>query len=835
MVGLNKFNKLSCALYLKYPCILAGLFSFNVLADCTNQGGVISTPTTTACTVSGDGSIVTVDSTANNNIYFDGKDEQLIVNSGGKVEFADGSGGAVRVRSLSNTTWQLTNNGTISNPEKTASSSAIIIANELGTASNISATINNNGTIYSEAASGITVLDNSGNIIVNNNESGIITSGKDATAGIRLWGNSSSNATADINNKGVISVNGANAVAISSMAGNVTSIRNSGTISTTGINAILTGGADDSLILESTSVIQGIVDLGSGNDSLVLAGASGTGTLSDMSTYKNIENLTKDEDSTWIVKGASNAFTGGTTVKAGNLFLGDDNSKLTSNVTIQQGGTFGGYGSVKGDVTNSGTLVLASAAKGFEGGAMSNFTINGNYTGNNGNLVMNMALNDDTTSTGSKLIITGDTKPGTTAVTVNNVGGNGGQTVEGIEVIDVGGASDGTFTQNGRIVAGAYDYYLVKGSTSAPTDGNWYLTSKLSETPTPDPEPTPDPDPTPNPDPTPDPTPAPAPAPDAPPVRPEAGSYLGNQSAAKDMFMSTMHDRMGEQNLTQSLASDDVMPSTWMRVSGSRTEGHAAGSIDQSTDTSMFQLGNDITTWSSSGSDRGHVGFMFGYGYAKTDSYSANSKAGNRNSTGKAKGYNVGLYGTWYADAKSMNGLYIDSSLQYSWFNNETQGEQLATEKYDSDLWQLSLETGYALQVIDNADKSLFLEPQAQVIYSTMKTDDFHEQNGTLIHDADSDGYTTRLGTRMFGRTLKDTTAVEPFIEVNWWHDTAANSIKLDADKVYSDTPASYYEVKGGVEGKINNNFHSWANVGYQTGENDYSQVTGMVGVKYVW
>ncbi|WP_336220571.1 autotransporter outer membrane beta-barrel domain-containing protein [Citrobacter amalonaticus] len=835
MVRNNKFNQLSYALYLKYPCILAGLLSFNAFADCTDQGGVISEPTSMSCTVSGDGSTVTVDSVDTNYIRFNGKDEQLLVNSGGKIDVNDSTNPAVLFRNLSETTWQLTNNGTISNSGKSATAHTILFDSGNSSLLHVTATINNNGTIYSEQTEGIYIRNNTGKVNINNNESGIITTGENGSRGIYLTANA--DAVAEINNKGSISVKGDNAIAIDSSDYYSTSIRNSGTISTTGVTAIKTGGEDDQLILESTSVIQGAVDLGAGKDSLVLAGASGTGTLPDMSTYKNIENLTKDEGSTWIVKGASNEFTGGTTVKAGNLFLGDDNSKLTSNVTIEQSGTFGGYGSVKGDVTNSGTLVLASAAKGFEGGAMSNFTINGNYTGNNGNLVMNMALNDDTTSTGSKLIITGDTKPGTTAVTVNNVGGNGGQTVEGIEVIDVGGASDGTFTQNGRIIAGAYDYYLVKGSTSAPTDGNWYLTSKPSETPAPDPEPTPDPDPTPDPTPAPapTPTPTPTPAPDAPPVRPEAGSYLGNQTAAKDMFMSTMHDRMGEQNLTQSLASDDVMPSTWMRVSGSRTEGRAAGSIDQSTDTSMFQLGNDITTWSSSGSDRGHVGFMFGYGYAKTDSHSADSKAGTRNSTGKAKGYNVGLYGTWYADAKSMKGLYIDSSLQYSWFDNETQGEQLATEKYDSDLWQVSLETGYAFQVIDNADKSLFLEPQAQVIYSSMNTDDFHEQNGTWIHDADSDGYTTRLGMRMFGRTLKDTTAVEPFIEMNWWHDTAANSLKLDADKVYSDTPASYYEVKGGVEGKINNNFHFWANVGYQTGEDDYSQVSGMVGVKYIW
>ncbi|MCK1970351.1 autotransporter outer membrane beta-barrel domain-containing protein [Franconibacter sp. IITDAS19] len=611
-------------------------------------------------------------------------------------------------------------------------------------------------------------------------------------------------------------------------------------------NVYLTGtGAID----QAVNIDKGTLYIGDGQEGTggaIASDVTNNGTLvfdrADNYTYDNVISGTgavEKQGAGNVILTKDQTYTGDTTIKSGAMILTNDIELQSANVTVDSNATLGGYGSLAGNVINNGLIAVADAAPGYENDQSSNFiiggdltnngelrlgsanpgstlTVQGNYTGNNGLLTMDMVLNDDTTSSGDLMVVEGDTA-GTTYVTVNNAGGMGGQTIEGIKVIDVNGQSNGDFIQQGRIVAGAYDYYLTKGTTSNPEDGSWYLRSETEPAPTPAPEP------------------APTPAPEPVPVRPEAGAYMGNQAAAKSMFMSTMHDRMGEQNFMQAQSSDDVMPSTWVRTSGSRTKSKTAGNIDNSTDSTMFQLGNDITAWSANGSDRGHLGFMFGYGYAKTDSYSAKSKAGSRNATGKVKGYNAGLYGTWYADAKEMKGLYLDSSLQYSWFDNETKGEQLASEKYNSDLLQASMEAGYTMLALQKAEKSLYVEPQAQVIYSSMNTDDFHEANGTRIHDADASGYTTRLGMRVFGRVLNNNTAIEPFVEANWWHDTAENSIKMNEDKLNDKTPANRYEVKGGVEGKISDNFHSWVNVGYQTGGNDFSEVTGMAGVKYVW
>lgn len=146
------------------------------------------------------------------------------------------------------------------------------------------------------------------------------------------------------------------------------------------------------------------------------------------------------------------------------------------------------------NMTNSSTLTDLT----LNGGSVVNFghtdgepwqtlTINEDFTGNGGKLVFNTVLNDDTSET-DKLKVLGNTA-GNAFVAVNNIGGTGAQTVEGIEIIEVAGNSDGTFEKAGRIVAGAYDYNVVqKGS-------NWYLTSFIPAPPDPE-EPDPvDPDP----------------------------------------------------------------------------------------------------------------------------------------------------------------------------------------------------------------------------------------------------------------------------------------------------------------------------------------------------
>lgn len=549
---------------------------------------------------------------------------------------------------------------------------------------------------------------------------------------------------------------------------------------------------------------------------------SGTGHVSK----RNSNNLLLNKDQT---------YTGATAIQSGALIL-NRASLASSAVTVDYGAMLAGYGSVAGDVTNHGTVAIADAAPsmaGFDDSMTGDLTIKGNfinngtvvmespvpastltidgdYIGNNGTLAIDTVLGDDASAT-DKLIVNGNTY-GSTSVIVTNAGGVGAQTTNGIEIVNVKGESNGAFELKGRVVAGKYDYNLFKGSVEAPENGNWYLRTADAA---PQPE-------------------------NVNPVRPEVGSYLGNQSAAVQMFQHELHDRVGEYQVTQGAKSEDgIVPAFWVRaVTHSGNYSNTSG-IDNDTDTTVFQLGNDFTQWTTNGADSYHLGFMLGYGHARTDSTNPNAYAAKaRKAKGTVDGYSVGAYGTWYQDAKNNTGLYIDNSLQYTWYSNEVQGSGLAAEKYDSEAWLLSTEMGYALALNQNAMQQWFIEPQAQVTFNTFKADNHTEANGTYVHNGDADGFTTRLGARLYGR-LMEYGALQPTVEVNWLHGTAPNSMELSyqgvTSKSYDGMPKDRYEVKGGVQVQAFDNFRVYMNAGYQTGNNGYEDWSGLAGVRYNW
>lgn len=189
------------------------------------------------------------------------------------------------------------------------------------------------------------------------------------------------------------------------------------------------------------------------------------------------------------------------------------NVTTAGDVNVMPGGTLRvAKTTIGGNLENGGTVQMNS-----EGGKPGNvLTVNGNYTGNNGLMTFNATLGGDNSPT-DKMNVKGDTQ-GNTRVRVDNIGGVGAQTVNGIELIEVGGNSAGNFAlTTGTVEAGAYVYTLAKGKGN--DEKNWYLTSKWDGVTPPD-----TPDPINNP---------PVVDPEGPSVyRPEAGSYISNIAAA---------------------------------------------------------------------------------------------------------------------------------------------------------------------------------------------------------------------------------------------------------------------------------------------------------------
>ncbi|ECB6505765.1 autotransporter outer membrane beta-barrel domain-containing protein [Salmonella enterica subsp. enterica serovar Corvallis] len=589
-----------------------------------------------------------------------------------------------------------------------------------------------------------------------------------------------------------------------------------------------------------------------------------------------------------LILGAQNTYSGDTDVQEGTLWLAETatigSAGSAQAVNIAANAAFGGHNAtVNGHVNNQGSLyfvdtftvngdVVNSSAM-ISGSDQPNntLTIAGNYTGNDGHLYLNTQLGDDSSPT-DKLIVTGDTA-GSTTLHITNVNGLGAQTVNGIEVIEVGGQSDGDFTlYKGHVDINAWTYTLKQDG------GDWYLRSESDDVPddggdvippddggdvtppddggdvtppddggevTPPDDggevtpPDDDGDVTP-PDDGGDVTPpdddgdiTPPDGGDVTPVTPQyradIGVYLGNQWMARNLQMQTLYDREGSQ-----YRSADG--SIWMRFKAGKAESQAVnGNVDIDSDYSQFQLGGDILTWSD-GAQSVTVGLMGSYINASTDSTGNRGADGSQfSANGSVDGYNLGLYATWFADAQSHRGAYIDSWYQYGAYNNSVDNDGLSASRYDSAAHAVSLETGYRYDIALSNRNTVSLTPQAQVTWQRYSADTVIDDGGTRISGQNDDSWTTRLGVRVDGKLYKESGRIQPFMEVNWLHASDNASATFGDTKVSQDLPNDRVEVKVGIQANVSERLSVYAQAAGQKGKNDYGDASFSLNMRYNW
>lgn len=474
-------------------------------------------------------------------------------------------------------------------------------------------------------------------------------------------------------------------------------------------------------------------------------------------------------------------------------------------------------------------------------------TVDGDFTGG-GHLVMNTYLGDDTSET-DKLAVTGSTS-GETRVTVNNTEGPGDETLEGIQMITVGGTSAGEFKSD-RVTEGGYEYVLRRGGSfvgSTGANSDWYLTSYKPTEPEPeDPDPI-DPGPGPGPDPEPedpdpiDPGPGPVDPTPVPPVprdddrvrQPEGASYTANMAAANTMFLHRLHDRTGNLTYVDPDTGKEVTSMLWMRnVDGSSRWEDSTGQLKTESNRYVLQLGSDLYRKQTDNGDW-VVGVMAGY--ANGNSTSKSRITGYR-SRGEIDGYSLGVYGTWYENKDDENGAYVDSWVLWNDFDAQVKGEQLAKEKYDAKGITASIEAGKTFTMAKTESATYYVQPQAQVVYMGVKADSHREANGTRVTSQGDGNIMTRLGARAAVRSnqaggFANTYGVEPYVETNWIHNTDDFGAKMGNTKFEMDGASDIFEVKLGATSKVNSRVNVWGEVGKQYGDNGYRDQAVTLGLK---
>ncbi|MBC8719892.1 autotransporter outer membrane beta-barrel domain-containing protein [Ochrobactrum sp. Marseille-Q0166] len=599
----------------------------------------------------------------------------------------EGTGGV----DLKDGTQRLSGENTYTGGTKIDTDGTLIIGDG-GTKGSVKGKIDVDGTLIYDRSDRYTVnpLEGNGNLEFQGNGTGVVDSKQELTGEVV------------VNENNTLVVEGAGDLSNSS------GLTNNGNVDVAGIDA------EDFRIKHLLGEESGEVALGDKN--LVI-------TEGDGSEYKGTIDGTGGltvEKGKQVLTG-ENTYTGDTNIwPTAELQLGNEDKagSITSNVVNQ--GILSGNGSMK-DLLNKGT-VSPGTDKSF-----GTLTVNGNYTSENGKLILHEELGGDN-SKGDRLVIAGNTS-GTTEVTVVNRGGLGAQTTNGIKVIEVGGQSNGVFNLNGdytnyrgasAVVAGAYAYTLEKDGVTDP-DGNWYLRSDRKD--------------------------------NKGESEYQAGVPVYGSSAAGiaminrggfASFGSRMNaggtsadadDSQQNGNADGSIVRDRYF---WGRVQGGSSSYKPNGSVTGST----FGT-NDWTL--QTGLDGQFVnntsGQLFGsvwldYTRSKIRSWSDYGR-GETN----VNGYGLGGAVTWYGS----NGFYIDGQGKATWYKSDFESDRLSdtlASGVKSFGYALSLEAGQRVTINDRWS----VTPQAQLIWSSLNTDSYRDVFDAYVETPDNNSLTGRIG-----------------------------------------------------------------------------------------
>ncbi|VDZ76969.1 autotransporter MisL [Salmonella bongori] len=240
------------------------------------------------------------------------------------------------------------------------------------------------------------------------------------------------NATVNLGDNAAISVNSASKAASYSKAPAGLYALSRGTINLAGGAAITMVGDNSSESYAISTETGGIVDGSSGGRFVIdgdIRAAGATSATSTLPQQNSTVKLNMTDNSRWDGASYITSATAGTGVIS--VQMSDATWNMTSSSTLT-------------DLTlNSGATINFSHE---DGEPWQTLTINEDYVGNGGKLVFNTVLNDDDSET-DRLKVLGNTS-GHSFVAINNIGGAGAQTVEGIEIVNVAGNSNGTFEKS---------------------------------------------------------------------------------------------------------------------------------------------------------------------------------------------------------------------------------------------------------------------------------------------------------------------------------------------------------------------------------------------------
>ncbi|WMI98141.1 autotransporter outer membrane beta-barrel domain-containing protein [Pseudomonas chlororaphis subsp. aurantiaca] len=464
------------------------------------------------------------------------------------------------------------------------------------------------------------------------------------------------------------------------------------------------------------------------------------------------------------------------------------------------------------DMTGSsqiGQLNLDQGQVRFSGPSHSVLAIDGDLTGN-GTFMMNSDLANEQ----GDLIKVGGSIEGAHTLVVEDSGHEPAAANGKLMLVDGNGGAGRFSLYGGHVDAGAFRYTLELRAD------DWYLVNTAGVAPVDPPvdpvDPPVDPiDPPINPV-------APVIPVDPAPAHLSAGANaaIASQTAAATLWnaqMNTLVKRLGELRLGKDEGG------VWTRAIGSRYNIAEHSSRAFSQNNSGVEIGADKAIGLASG--KVYVGGMLGTAKSELNF--------GEGATGQIDSRMLGVYATYLND----NGVYVDSVIKYSRFDNDlklpTNLGNAVKGSYSANGYGVDVEVGKHIQLKDG----WFVEPQVELSATRTTGANYTASNGLRVDSAAMDSLQSRVGS-LFGRSLElgNGMQAQPYVKASYIAEHAGDShVRVNGHKLKSELPGNRAELGFGGILQVSERSKLSLDAEFAKG-NDIEQPWGVtLGYRYLW
>lgn len=281
--------------------------------------------------------------------------------------------------------------------------------------------------------------------------------------------------------------------------------------------------------------------------------------------------------------------------------------------------------------------------------------------------------------------------------------------------------------------------------------------------------------------------------------------------------MNALVKRLGELRMGE----DDG--GIWTRAIGKRFDISEHSSRAYSQDVTGLEIGADKAFAVDNG--KVYVGGMLGTARSDLDF--------GEGATGNIKSRMFGLYATWLND----NGVYVDSVLNYSRFDNEiktpTNLGQAVKGSYSTNGIGADIEVGKRIDL----KEGWFVEPQVELTATRTEGASYTASNGLRVKSDDLDSLQSRVGS-LFGRSLELSNGMkaQPYIKASYVTEHKGSSkVRVNGNKFDAELAGNRVELGFGGVLQVSEKSKISLDAEYAKGEGIEQPFGVSLGYRYLW